>query len=91
MSGDSNLYETGMKNRHAAMGDTYVKQSLEGGSNEYAFPNQQMGTGWCWQKMWSRPSLELSQRSMLSETKPPAERLTRTRTKPNRVAEDEAC
>ncbi|TDZ25825.1 4-carboxymuconolactone decarboxylase [Colletotrichum orbiculare MAFF 240422] len=66
MSGGSNLYETGMKNRHAVMGDTYVKQSLEGGSSEYAFPNQQMGTGWCWQKMWSRPSLELSQRSMLN-------------------------
>ncbi|CAH0023719.1 unnamed protein product [Clonostachys rhizophaga] len=65
-SSNSELFQKGLQNRRQVVGNLYVDRSLENGSSEFAFPNQQLVTEWCWGNIWSRPGLERKQRSLLN-------------------------
>ncbi|SCO91369.1 related to uncharacterized homolog of gamma-carboxymuconolactone decarboxylase subunit [Fusarium oxysporum] len=65
-SGNRELFDQGIKNRREVVGDSYVDASLQNGSSEFAFPNQQLVTEWCWGNIWSRPGLDRKQRSLLN-------------------------
>jgi 4-carboxymuconolactone decarboxylase len=61
------LFEEGLKVRRSVFGDAYVDKALAGGSSEFSRPGQELVTEWCWGHVWTRPGLELKQRSLLSE------------------------
>ena len=67
-TGDSHnrLFEEGLKVRRAVIGNEYVERSL---NNATAFtqPGQQLVTESVWGTIWTRPGLELKQRSLLSK------------------------
>ncbi|KXJ88650.1 AhpD-like protein [Microdochium bolleyi] len=65
-SGDKQLFEAGLKNRREVVGSEYVGRSLQAGASEFAYPNQQLVTEYCWGNIWSRPGLERKQRSLLN-------------------------
>ncbi|CAG9984542.1 unnamed protein product [Clonostachys byssicola] len=65
-SGNQNLFEAGLQTRREVVGNVYVDRSLENGSTEFTYPNQQLVTEWCWGNIWSRPGLERKQRSLLN-------------------------
>ncbi|KAH7213838.1 AhpD-like protein [Fusarium oxysporum] len=65
-SENKQLFRQGIKNRREVVGDSYVEASLQNGSSEFAFPNQQLVTEWCWGNIWSRPGLDRKQRSLLN-------------------------
>lgn len=43
-SSNKGLFEKGLKNRREVVGDVYVDKSLQNGSSEFAYPNQQLVT-----------------------------------------------
>ncbi|MBE3048779.1 hypothetical protein IMZ48_41030 [Candidatus Bathyarchaeota archaeon] len=43
-SNNKDLFEKGLGNRREVVGDVYVDKSLQNGSSEFAFPNQQLVT-----------------------------------------------
>ncbi|OHW96418.1 4-carboxymuconolactone decarboxylase [Colletotrichum incanum] len=61
-----NSFEAGLEIRRKVVGAAYVEKSLKNGSSEFAYPNQQLVTEWCWGRIWSRPGLERKQRSLLN-------------------------
>ncbi|GAB0134082.1 hypothetical protein EsDP_00002467 [Epichloe bromicola] len=65
-SGNNDLFATGLRNRKEVVGDAYVHNALQNGSSEFAYPQQQLITEWCWGNVWSRPGLERKQRSLLN-------------------------
>ncbi|KAG6013838.1 hypothetical protein E4U43_007088 [Claviceps pusilla] len=60
------LFATGLKIRREVMGESYVGRALESGNTEFAYPEQQLVTEWCWGNVWSRPGLDRKQRSLLN-------------------------
>ncbi|KAI3571584.1 AhpD-like protein [Fusarium oxysporum f. sp. albedinis] len=62
----TSLFEDGLKNRRKVVGGAYVDLALRNGSTEFAYPNQQLVTEWCWGNIWSRPGLSFKQRSLLN-------------------------
>jgi 4-carboxymuconolactone decarboxylase len=61
----SELYEQGLKNRKAVLGEKYVERALAG-VNAFNAPLQELVTEWCWGKIWGRPGLDRRQRSLLN-------------------------
>lgn len=61
------LFEQGIKLRRAVVGDAYVDRALAQGSSDFSRPGQELVTEWCWGHIWTRPGLELKQRSLLSK------------------------
>jgi len=62
----SGLFDIGLKVRREVVGDAYVDKAIEAGSNEFAWPGQELVTQWCWGEVWTRPGLERKQRSLLN-------------------------
>ncbi|KAI1420044.1 AhpD-like protein [Xylaria sp. FL1777] len=60
------LFEEGLKVRRSVVGDAFVDRALANGSSEFAQPNQDLVTEWCWGYTWTRPGLERKQRSLLN-------------------------
>jgi len=60
------LFDEGLKVRRSVFGDAYVDKALAGGSSEFSRPGQELVTEWCWGHIWTRPGLELKQRSLLN-------------------------
>ncbi|KAJ4858072.1 carboxymuconolactone decarboxylase family domain-containing protein [Trichoderma breve] len=60
------MFAIGLKNRRKVVGDAYVDTALKNGSTEFAYPNQQLVTEYCWGNIWSRPGLTFQQRSLLN-------------------------
>ncbi|KAI0968587.1 AhpD-like protein [Xylaria arbuscula] len=60
------LFEAGLKVRRSVVGEEYVDRALANGSSEFALPGQRLTTEWCWGYAWTRPGLEMKQRSLLN-------------------------
>lgn len=59
------LYSRGLGIRRQVLGDAHVERSLANAS-EFSFPMQELVTEYCWGRVWSRPGLELRERSLLN-------------------------
>ncbi|EIM85370.1 CMD-domain-containing protein [Stereum hirsutum FP-91666 SS1] len=59
------LYDAGMVNRRAVLGDAYVDNALARGVSEFARPAQEYVTENAWGNIWERPGLERKQRSLV--------------------------
>jgi 4-carboxymuconolactone decarboxylase len=59
------LYDLGMNNRRAVLGDEHVDQSLAA-ADGFSMPIQEFVTQYCWGDIWSRPGLDRQTRSMLN-------------------------
>ncbi|KAE9411567.1 CMD-domain-containing protein [Gymnopus androsaceus JB14] len=60
------LYDAGMVMRRKVMGDDYVNNQLSKGESEFMKPMQQLTTEVAWGTIWTRPGLELKQRSLIN-------------------------
>ncbi|THV05097.1 CMD-domain-containing protein [Dendrothele bispora CBS 962.96] len=60
------LYDAGMVYRRKVMGDEYVDNQLQKGVSEFMKPMQQLTTEVAWGTIWTRPGLELKQRSLIN-------------------------
>ncbi|KAG5919482.1 hypothetical protein E4U53_003986 [Claviceps sorghi] len=60
------LFATGIQIRREVLGERYVRGALGEGKTEFAYPEQQLITQWCWGNVWSRPGLDRKQRSLLN-------------------------
>ncbi|KAF5348734.1 hypothetical protein D9758_006812 [Tetrapyrgos nigripes] len=63
------LYDAGMVYRRKVMtikGDDYVDNQLQKGVSEFMKPMQQLTTEVAWGTIWTRPGLELKQRSLIN-------------------------
>ncbi|KAJ7188299.1 CMD-domain-containing protein [Mycena filopes] len=56
------LYEAGMEIRRKVMGEEYVNNQLKNGVSEFMKPMQEVA----WGTIWTRPGLELKQRSLIN-------------------------
>ncbi|PPQ97585.1 hypothetical protein CVT26_002313 [Gymnopilus dilepis] len=59
------LYDAGMVMRRKVMGDAYVDNQLKQGASDFMRPMQELATGAAWGTIWTRPGLELKQRSLI--------------------------
>jgi len=59
------LYDAGMAMRRKVMGDAYVDNQLKQGTSEFMKPMQELLTEAAWGTIWTRPGLELKQRSLI--------------------------
>ncbi|KAJ3800078.1 CMD-domain-containing protein [Lentinula aff. detonsa] len=60
------LYDAGMDMRRKVMGNEYVDNQLRKGESEFMKPMQQLATEVAWGSIWTRPGLELKQRSLIN-------------------------
>ncbi|KAI5474792.1 CMD-domain-containing protein [Pseudohyphozyma bogoriensis] len=60
------LYDEGMIMRRKVMGDEYVDAALSKGASEFAVHAQMLATEAAWGTIWTRPGLELKQRSLVT-------------------------
>ncbi|KAF8665171.1 hypothetical protein AX16_000635 [Volvariella volvacea WC 439] len=60
------LYKAGMEIRRKVMGDAYVDNQLKKGVSEFMKPMQELATEAAWGSVWTRPGLELKQRSLIN-------------------------
>ncbi|KAG6917227.1 hypothetical protein DXG01_003341 [Tephrocybe rancida] len=60
------LYKAGMVLRRKVMGDEYVDDQLQKGTSEFMRPMQELATEAAWGTIWTRPGLELKQRSLIN-------------------------
>jgi len=58
------LYDIGIAVRRKVMGDEYVDRQLKG-TSEFMKPMQDLVTEAVWGTIWTRPGLELKQRSLI--------------------------
>jgi len=59
------LYDAGIVMRRKVMGDAYVDNQLKQGGSEFMKPMQELLTEAAWGTIWTRPGLELKQRSLI--------------------------
>jgi 4-carboxymuconolactone decarboxylase len=59
------LYETGLANRRAVLGDAHVDRSLQS-ATPLTQPLQELVTEYCWGAVWDRPGLPKATRSLLT-------------------------
>ncbi|KAF8149551.1 CMD-domain-containing protein [Crassisporium funariophilum] len=59
------LYDAGIVMRRKVMGDDYVDNQLKQGVTDFMKPMQELATGAAWGTIWTRPGLELKQRSLI--------------------------
>ncbi|KAJ7218088.1 CMD-domain-containing protein [Mycena pura] len=65
-SAHQELYDAGMEFRRKVMGDEYVSNQLKQGVSEFMKPMQEVTTEVAWGTIWTRPGLELKQRSLIN-------------------------
>ncbi|KAG5912896.1 hypothetical protein E4U42_001733 [Claviceps africana] len=65
-SSKDELFVSGLQIRKEVLGERYVRGALGEGKTEFAYPEQQLITQWCWGNVWSRPGLDRKQRSLLN-------------------------
>ncbi|PSK40241.1 carboxymuconolactone decarboxylase-like protein 2 [Elsinoe australis] len=65
-SAHQTLFSAGLEMRNKVAGKAYVDKALAAGSSDYARPMQEFVTEACWGSIWTRPGLELKQRSLLN-------------------------
>ncbi|PNS16871.1 hypothetical protein CAC42_4835 [Sphaceloma murrayae] len=65
-SAHQTLFSAGLAMRNKVAGKEYVDKALAAGSSDYARPMQEFVTEACWGSIWTRPGLELKQRSLLN-------------------------
>lgn len=58
-------YEKGLAIRKKVLGAEYVEKSIAN-ADEFSLPMQELSTEYCWGHVWSRPGLELRERSMIN-------------------------
>lgn len=61
----SETFEKGAAMRRAVLGDAHVDQSLSA-ATEFSRDMQDLVTEYCWGAVWTRPGLELAQRSLIN-------------------------
>ncbi|KAH9484929.1 4-carboxymuconolactone decarboxylase [Psilocybe cubensis] len=59
------LFDAGIVIRRKVMGDDYVDNQLRAGVSEFMKPMQELVTEAAWGTIWTRPGLELKQRSLI--------------------------
>lgn len=59
------LFDSGLKNRRAVLGDAYVDASLKN-ADPFNLPLQELVTQYCWGDVWNRPGLDRKHRSMIN-------------------------
>lgn len=65
MEMDQTLFDTGLKNRRAVLGDAYVDASLKN-ADPFNRSLQELVTQYCWGDVWNRPGLDRKYRSMIN-------------------------
>jgi 4-carboxymuconolactone decarboxylase len=58
-------YEKGLAIRKQVLGADYVERSIAN-ADEFSLPMQELSTEYCWGHVWTRPGLELRERSMIN-------------------------
>jgi 4-carboxymuconolactone decarboxylase len=58
-------YEKGLALRKQVLGKDYVEKSIAN-ADDFSLPMQELSTEYCWGHVWSRPGLELRERSMIN-------------------------
>jgi 4-carboxymuconolactone decarboxylase len=58
-------YEKGLALRKQVLGKEYVEKSIAN-ADDFSLPMQELSTEYCWGHVWSRPGLELRERSMIN-------------------------
>ncbi|KIJ25624.1 hypothetical protein M422DRAFT_212000 [Sphaerobolus stellatus SS14] len=60
------LYHAGLEMRKKVLGEEYVTNQLSKNVSEFAQPMQQLVSEIAWGSIWTRPGLELKQRSLIN-------------------------
>ena len=60
-----NLFEKGLKQRKATLGDEYVQRSLDN-ADDLTRPFQEAMTAWCWGFGWGDDAIDAKIRSMMN-------------------------
>jgi 4-carboxymuconolactone decarboxylase len=58
-------YEKGLAIRKQVLGKEYVEKAIAN-ADDFSLPMQELSTEYCWGHVWSRPGLELRERSMIN-------------------------
>ncbi len=59
------LFELGLKNRRATLGEDYVNRNLEA-ADDFTRPFQEAMTAWCWGFGWGDEIIPAKERSMMN-------------------------
>ncbi len=59
------LFEVGLKNRRATLGEDYVNRNLEA-ADDFTRPFQEAMTAWCWGFGWGDEIIPAKERSMMN-------------------------
>jgi 4-carboxymuconolactone decarboxylase len=62
---DKDLYDTGLENRRAVLGEAYVDASLAA-ATDFSRDLQEYVTRYCWGDVWNRPGLSFRDRSLVN-------------------------
>ena len=66
MSGISNeKFEKGLALRKQVLGAEYVEKSMAS-ADSFSMPMQELSTEYCWGHVWTRPGLQLRERSLIN-------------------------
>ncbi len=58
-------FDKGLKLRKQVLGADYVERSMAG-ADDFSRPMQELSTEYCWGYVWTRPGLELRERSLIN-------------------------
>jgi 4-carboxymuconolactone decarboxylase len=58
-------FDKGLALRKQVLGAEYVEKSMAG-ADDFSRPMQELSTEYCWGYVWTRPGLELKERSMIN-------------------------
>jgi 4-carboxymuconolactone decarboxylase len=58
-------FEKGLALRKQVLGAEYVEKSMAG-ADSFSMPMQELSTEYCWGHVWTRPGLELRERSLIN-------------------------
>ena len=59
------MFETGLKQRKATLGDEYVQATLDN-ADDFTRPFQEAMTAWCWGFGWGDDAIDAKTRSMMN-------------------------
>ncbi len=62
---DNDLFEKGLAQRKATLGDEYVQKSLDA-ADDFTRPFQEAMTAWCWGFGWDDDAIDAKTRSMMN-------------------------
>ena len=58
-------FDRGLKLRKQVLGADYVDKSMAA-ADDFSMPMQELSTEYCWGHVWTRPGLELRERSLIN-------------------------